>query len=293
MTVDASENPGTPMDGAHWSGFLIPKNYDVVVTPGTLCDAYAYAGWEEPMRLYLGEGSSEYLELIERAVEVWNEAVTPRSGGLLIEIVEDPPDNFRLPSFFWRDWEDNGYANLEDNESVIYFNPSPHEDTGWGLTFYESEYSPDSRSPKMAEADIYINTADEEEVRPDSLMLTKLLFNVDNNYGAYALSNKTYEVILHELGHAVGVRHLPVSGNVMSKDFGAGGLDQWSAPIALDVFKSSPKRNNKFVDGHNQVFPYMRIKIRHTDLMERMGFFTENTKLGELEKMVLACIYEY
>ena len=145
----------------------------------------------------------------------------------------------------------------------------------------------------MSQADIYINTAHEEDAFPNTLVLTKLLVEVDDRHGAYAIVNKTYAVILHELGHAIGLHHIPVSGNVMSQDFGAGGLDQWSAPIAIELFNSLSPRRHKFVDRHNEVFPYMAIHTQSEDLMERVDFFTENAKLGEQEKTVLTCIYEY
>ena len=136
----------------------------------------------------------------------------------------------------------------------------------------------------MAEADIYINTADEEAYKPDTLALSKLLVDVNDSYGAYAFVNKTYKVILHEIGHAVGLDHIPVSGNVMSRDFGAGGLDQWSAPIAIELFRASdPKQDNKFVDPHSRIFPYMIVREENLDLLERVDFFTRHAKLGEQE----------
>ena len=111
-----------------------------------------------------------------------------------------------------------GSDNLDDYESVIYFTPSGvGEANYWGLTWMWWGRN------NMKQADIYINTKDEESRSGRTLMLTKKLVDVESSYGAYALYNKTYSVILHELGHAVGVRHIPVSGNIMSKDFGGGG----------------------------------------------------------------------
>ena len=281
------------------SGFVIPNDIGITIVPGNLCSTYAYAGWEETMRLHLGEGASEYLGLIEMAVEVWNEVVTPRSGEPLIEIVEYRPENYLLSESFWANTDADinieGLINLLDGENVIYFKPDTEDESDlWGLTWYGRMRSVDSGSRKMAAADIYINTADEEEVAPDTLALSKLLVDVNDSYGAYAFVNKTYQVILHEIGHAVGLSHIPVSGNVMSRDFGAGGLDQWSAPIALELFKSpSPIQDNKFVDPHDLIFPYMRVGEENLDMLDRMDFFTRSAKLGEQEKMVLTCIYEY
>ena len=99
-------------------------------------------------------------------------------------------------------------------------------------------------------------------------------------------------MILHELGHAIGIQHIPVSGNVMSRDFGAGGIDQWAGPLAVELFNAFSPRRNKFVDRHRNVSPYMAISPGN-EWLDRAEFFTENAKLGEQEKMVLMCIYEY
>ena len=41
----------------------------------SICEEYTYAGWGETMKLQLGEGAEPYRELIELAVQTWNEAV--------------------------------------------------------------------------------------------------------------------------------------------------------------------------------------------------------------------------
>ena len=289
-TVDATEESGNYNVADHQRReFRLPG--DIVVVPPSLCAAYTRAGWDSPLKLHLGEGASEYRELIERAVEVWNETVRLPSREPLIEIIETRPTNYLLQSSFWSNTSEYGRENLEDDESVIYFKPAGEDETRlWGLAWLQRSWSRSS----MIEADVYINTADEESLPGRTLILTKKLVDVDSLYGAYALYNKTYEVILHELGHAVGLKHIPVSGNIMSRDFGGGGIGQWAAAMALELFNDLSPRHNKFVYRHSHIRYYMSIREHvHEKYFEGMEFFTENAKLGEQEKMALTCIYQY
>ncbi len=292
-TVNVEELTSDPKEDEGFHPFIIPNNR--LYVRGNLCTAYSIAGWEETMMLYLGEGAEEYRDLIELAVKVWNEAVTLKSGDPLIEIVEGRPETYRLQKSFWSDSYKHARENSEDDESVIYFSPSSEDDMSslWGLAWERSRCCGESGSPEISQADIYINTFDEEDAHPDTLVLTTLLVEVDKFHGAYAVVNKTYSVILHELGHAIGLKHIPVSGNIMSMDFGAGGLNQWSAPIAVELFNSLSPRRHKFVDRHNKIFPYMALYPHSENFLERMDFFTENAKVGEQERTVLTCIYEF
>ena len=239
------------------SKYTVPGS--VVFIPGNVCTAFTYGGgWEETIELHLGEGADEYEDLIERAVEVWNEAIKLPTGDPLIEIVTREPENYEVPRSFWadplRDWDSDN-----DGESVIYFAPSSDDDSrSWGITFVWLR-STFTRGRRIAEADIFINTHDEEEVSPDTLMLAKKIADVDRSYGAYVLVNKTYDVILHEIGHAIGLRHVAVSGNIMSRYFGGGGIGQWAAPMALEIENAVNPRRLKFVYANDTFRPYTRV----------------------------------
>ncbi len=250
------------------------------------CSEFAYGGWQKTLRLQLGEGADEYRNLIERAVEVWNEAVPLGDDMPLIEIFSARPVNFAAPANFWgQELAGNTYRG--DGESVVYFTP---EGGGREMAFGGIAYL-DREGIEMIEADVYINTYWEEQYSDSTLVLTKKLVDVDSSYGAYALYNRTYDVILHELGHVVGLRHIPINGNVMSVDFGGGGIDQWAAAIALELFNSFSPRTNRFVRSHSGTFPTMAIRSRGA--LAIAEFFTDNAKLGEQEKTALSCVYSY
>ena len=68
---------------------------------GGFCSEHTRVGWEETMRLQLGQGAEEYLPLIEQAVKVWNQAVGAEGQEPLIEIIKTRPVNYQLSSSFW------------------------------------------------------------------------------------------------------------------------------------------------------------------------------------------------
>ena len=263
-----------------------------------LCEQYTYeAGWEETMDLHLGKGAEDYLPLIEQAVKAWNETIRLPSREPLIEIVDDMPSNFQLSSPFWDDAPQNSRENIGDGESVIYFKPSQEEeDKFWGFARVRWQ-----GFNEMIESDVYINTSDEEEYEQDGkrLALTKLLVNHDDQFGIYAFVNKTYLVILHELGHSVGLKHIPVTGNVMSRDFMPGTIDQWAAPMSMYLvtrpmaFEFSSPWNIPFMDFHEYISRYMTIHPDNDKRNYLMDLFTRFATPGEQEKMALACVYEY
>ena len=288
-------------DSAETKGFGYKQAYalpgvGIVTVPG-ICEQYTRAGWEEPMKLWLGEGASAYRDLIELAVRKWNEAIRASWEDPLIEIVDGEPENFRLSNSFWEDDEEEIDVNIDDGENVIYFTSggdSSYEDSYRGFAYTQRS------GTRMVDADLYINTAVEEEWDGHTLAYTKKMIEAGSSYGVYAFINSTYGVILHEIGHAVGLKHLSITGNVM-KGSGAlvdGTSDQW-AP-AMNLYQIEQARGqigafdieDTFVTRNSSVFPYMVIRKSNQTLTTLVDFYTERTKLGEAEKMFLNCIYE-
>ena len=171
---------------------------------------------------------------------------------------------------------------------------------GWRKEFFQRLHQDIDPGKSIKEADIYINTVDEEEYGPN-LAFTQEIFNLDEDHGVYTYINPTFAVVLHEIGHAIGLAHIPVAGNAMSRGFETGSVDQWSVPLNLFVltqlaikqrhYASIHPSQLQFVDRHDEVYPYMR--IWGESLLARLDLFTETAKLGEQDKIALMCIYAY
>ena len=165
-----------------------------------LCSTYTWsAGWESPVQLYLGEGASDYLALIEQAAAVWNTVL----GSEAIELVRDQqPDQFSVSSAIWSETETESDTNINDSQSVIYFKASSAEQNSSGFTTVRWDVL------EMVEADVYINIRDEAKYGIN-LALTELVLEVDDLHGAYSFVNRAFDTILHELGHVLGLnRHI-------------------------------------------------------------------------------------
>ena len=268
------------------------------VPQGNLCKQYTYdAGWDEQMDLKLGEGAEEYREWIEMAVDVWNDAIATRSYVPEIRISNERPSDYRLSRSFWEDYEagDDVTLDQEDDENVIYFKPSASR-TGpggvaqvWQTTFFGNS---------IVEADIYINTEIEETFGSQVALIVPLSRYHDNVHGVYLYAHDTYLTILHELGHALGLGHIPIAGNIMSYERWEGIREQWEAPMALHMHmlhRYSGLDNighDFFVDRHDHA---TRVWMPITDDRTRIltNFYTSKLRLGAQEKMMLACIYEF
>ena len=255
------------------------------------------------MQLYLGEGSDEYLALIEDAVELWNNALVGFNRTPVISIVKDlSPKNSSIPSGFWRNHKANSSNNIHDGQSVIYFKPDDRQEVT--LSFARWRWSD---GDALIESDIYMNTTHEEEYGRD-LAYTSLIFDNDAEYSPYVIVNSTYITLLHEIGHALGLKHIPVSGNIMSYKYAPGLAELWeSAAVsimitsaALQALGSAFSYSSSFEPDLSSIpffyhddmmHPYM--VVRDKDMQTFMGLFNKTVKLGEQDKMSLLCNYAF
>ena len=289
-------SPKTKSEDYHLQEFSVPGS--------GICSEYTFGGWEKPMQLQLGEGADDYLPLIELAVKTWNEAVQPwwDYQGPLIEIDHDRPTNFLLPRDFWENRrEGSTWENQSDGENVIYFNPNPNPDPDSRVRgFATPVHSVYPGTGRLVSADIYINTADEEEWSGYTLARSKKIIDVSDSQGIYVYLNGTYEVILHELGHAIGLEHVPVAGNIMrTGTFVDGVAAQWTEAMsashiaAAAGFGQVSEFEIKFVEPHSRFLPYVALSNkRSARLIELTEFYTKLAKLGVQETMLLSCIYK-
>ncbi len=288
------------IDGRSSKALAEDPSFKEFSIPGSgTCSEYTFGGWERPMLLQLGEGAADYLPLIELAVKTWTEAVRPWWGykGPLIEIDYSRPTNFLLPRDFWENRFDGSTSeNRYDGENVIYFNPNPDPDSRV-RGFAEPVHSAYPGTGRLVGADIYINTADEEKFHGYTLAKSKKVIDVSDSQGVYVYLNGTYEVILHELGHAIGLGHVPVVGNVMATGtFVDGVAAQWTEVMSVTHFVAAGSYGQisdfemKFVQSHSSFIPF--VALRNKRLIELTEFYTELAKLGTQERILLSCIYK-
>ena len=91
----------------------------------------------------------------------------------------------RTTGDFWINDGRESDTNIQDGQSVIYFHGGGDPDRAW--SFAHRRWS----SEGMVEADIYINTTDEETYCPN-LARTTLVLPMNDTHGIHAYVNLTY-----------------------------------------------------------------------------------------------------
>ena len=154
----------------------------------TICSRQTMGfGWAEPMKLHLGAGAAAHIETVRRAVQAWN-GLTKRN---LIELQED---DAHYPLSALQPDEEGASALYADGASVLYFSArGTGSKFGYVLAHQKTNEDGDTH---LAEADIFIWTPPETDSPLDLLI-----------------------AVQHELGHALGLEHTAISGNVMSYDY--------------------------------------------------------------------------
>ena len=168
---------------------------------GDLCGTYTTGARRHgPMNLYLGEGAREHLDTIKEAVVAWNR-IFVRNVINLNEIEASYPLYASFP------YEEGASEYYSDNSSVIYFS-SRGSNGRFGYVLARHEL--DERSNEtIAEADLFVWEPSQDSGNLDLLI-----------------------GIQHVIGHALGLKDNPISGNIMSHDYRLA-LEQILAPFVL------------------------------------------------------------
>ncbi len=244
-----------------------------------LCSKYTVTEGEIPSTrlLYLGEGADQYRELIELAVKKWNAAVYAAGGPeQLIKITDEAPHRYYLEDDFYEYIDYYIYLQvLNDYQSAIYFK------VGGGVSGF------------AAGSDIYINPHLEEKYGGPgkAIVVINKLMDLGEGRGLYTATRRVYGVILHEIGHLVGLRHIPNLGNIMGPELDAQVVEQWR-PFA-ELARRSPGLDLEDVGivADSKRF-YSTDIIDDPEELEMVDRFTRTMELGEQEKMLLNCIYQ-
>lgn len=298
--------PGGPKDcggveGGEPAGHLSPLNPRAQIRKQAshetnLCSVYTHGGWIDTMRLYLGEGALEYKGLIELAMKRWNNALEGFNRKPVIELAEVRPNNFSLEEDFWSRRLEISDPLSGDGQSVIYFKGGDPVNRISGYAHWRQN------GVNMLESDIYMNLTDVEEYG-SFLVETQALLSFDGQT-SYAVVNSIYVTLLHELGHALGLQHVPVSGNIMSYNYMPFMESKWGVPATIQLFESI--LDSRGIQGFYNDGPFSAFTTRDSEVGRRLyfteptdemwvmlHFFTESAGLGEQDRSALLCAYDF
>lgn len=275
---------------------LFPQPREFRLGSSQLCTEYTFAGWENPVYFRLGEGAEKYRGVIERAMNLWNEALLGQDKEPILRISRNSPTNFMAPSDALIKGAE-GPNDLMDGESVIYF--TPRQGRVAGIAMVDTEGA--GRKKHLAEVDVYINTY-LVNLRGPLLYRTQEVYRSGETRMVFARVDSLFLTVLHELGHAIGLNHIPVSGNIMSYNYMPRMIETWGPVIEmLDRFSPeklshagmvSPSKLGSLI-YYQAAQGNQKQKDRSKVLEGLVGMFTNTARLGSEDKTALLCVYSF
>ncbi len=258
-----------------------------------LCSEYTHSGWKNTLKLRLGEGAEDYKPLIELAIKRWNEALEGFNQKPVVEISRLRPTSYSLHDDFWHRYNtsselDESNDLIDDGQSVIYFKGNDPENRFAGFAYSRWD------DKSMQEADIYINLTSTEQYSPFIVETQELA--TDESGTAYAAVLSIYTTILHEIGHALGLNHVPVSGNVMSYNYMPYMAEKWQIPAYVELLRSGTLQRSffsAFISSDPDISKSYYFEDPTEEQQSAALFYTITAGLGEQDRMSLLCAYDF
>ena len=165
--------------------------------------------------------------------------------------------------------------------------------------------SRDRTDNRMQEADIYINTTNVEMHGPH-LVHTREVLEFDESRGMFAMVDSIYLNILHEIGHALGLEHIPVAGNIMHYNYMPKMEEVWEAALWVKSISAqtfgmiqagpgtlpSDAGLRPFLHERSSMTQYMVLEDEGVNFALR-EMYTRSVVLGEQDRTALTCIYDF
>ncbi|MCY4584259.1 MAG: hypothetical protein OXE50_15910 [Chloroflexi bacterium] len=149
---------------------------------------------------------------------------------------------------------------------------------------------------RIEEADIYIKAPGiTETVR---MAITGHAGYVDSEHAVYSVVDDLYSTILHETGHAVGLKHIRSPENLTSLlPYTSGAWDS----VSLRLYAMSHLRYSQCATGDPLTIPFVfridsmrqsRVRIDTEELREAWAMFSLALEPGPQDRTALMCICE-
>lgn len=253
-----------------------------VIPDDDICPQYTFrAAWEHPLQLYLGEGAEDHLFRIEFAADTWNLAL----GRDLIEIVKNRrPRRFDVPESVWSAGQTHTWRYVDDGQSVMYIHFTDPATSHRGTRgFAQMKWAGD----QIRESDIYIRTPETQFAAASRIV------PFGPSHSVYYLVDTLYLTILHELGHALGLKHIGIVGNVMHPK--PHDPAPWVNPlriyaIAMASAGSTPEQT-PLVFPKNLNGSHSFVEIKGQKMAQALNLFTQTASLGPQGGIAVMCLY--